>query len=397
MRTSLITYLKNLLISRGQDGAVPLSGDIYSDPTLAEFLADCWVRELAFESAASLIAKSVAKCEFKTFNGGREVRGPEYYLWNVEPNRNQASSAFLYKWIHQLLRYGEALIVEPQPGQLLVADSFQRKAYALYDDVFSGITIGDFAMSAQYTGRDVLYVQLAPVNMRRVTEGLYASYQKLIAYTVKSYQQSRGRHGKLKIDGQAAGAPNFQATLDDLMNNRFKKFFASDNAVVPLTTGYDYEELQQKTYASESTRDVRAMIDDVSDFTAKAYGIPPKLLRGDVVGLKDAVDQFLTFCLDPTVDILQEEINRKRYGQRAFLAGDKLLIDTRAVKHVDLLSAATSIDKLIGSGAFSVNDVLRLTGGQEIGETWADAHWITKNYALAADVLANPNGGDAGA
>lgn len=395
--TSLISYLKNLLIGRGQDGSVPLSGDIFSDPELADFLADCWVRELAFESAVNLIAKSVSKCEFRTFKAGVEVRGLEHYLWNVEPNRNQTSSEFLHKWIHQLLRYNEALIVEPQPGQMLVADSFIRKPYALYDDLFSEVAVGDLTFRETFSGADVLYLRLGQSNMRRVTEGLYESYRQLIRYTLKSYQTSRGRKGKLKISALASQAPDYQQTLQDMANNRLKTFFANDNAVLPLVEGWDYDELQQKTYSNESTRDIRALIDDVSDFTAKAYGIAPKLLRGDAVGLKDSTDFTLTFCIDPLVDMLQESINRRRYGRDAYLAGDKLVIDTRAIKHVDILSSATSIDKLIGSGAFSVNDVLRLTGGQEIDEDWANAHWITKNYSLAADVLANPAGGDAGA
>jgi HK97 family phage portal protein len=354
------------------------------------------VRELAFESAANLIAKSISKCEFRTFKNGTEVRGQEYYLWNVEPNRNQASSVFLHKWLHQLLRYNEALIIEPQPGQLLVADSFTRKPYALYDDLFSDVVVGDLTFRETFKGPEVLYVQLAPANMRLVTEGLYHSYRQLITYTVKAYQTSRGRKGKLKISALASQAPDFQTTLQDMTNQRLKTFFANDNAVLPLLEGWDYDELQQKTYANDSTRDIRALIDDVSDFTAKAYGIAPKLLRGDAVGLKDSTDFTLTFCIDPLVDMLQEEINRKRYGRQLYLAGDKLVIDTRAIKHIDLLSSATSIDKLIGSGAFSVNDVLRLTGGQEIDEPWANAHYITKNYALAADALAAA-GGDADA
>ena len=33
---------------------------------------------------------------------GKEIKGKEYYLWNIEPNTNQNSTAFLHKLIHFL-------------------------------------------------------------------------------------------------------------------------------------------------------------------------------------------------------------------------------------------------------------------------------------------------------
>jgi len=136
------------------------------------------------------------------------------------------------------------------------------------------------------------------------------------------------------------------------------------------------------------------MIDDVSDFTAKAFCIPPALLRGDVQGVSDALDQFLTFCIDPLTDMLSEEINRKRNGFTGFRQGNYLKIDTKAIKHVDLLSVSASIDKLIGSGVFCINDIRELVGEQPIEEDWAYQHFMTKNYSTVADLLAALGGGE---
>ena len=128
------------------------------------------------------------------------------------------------------------------------------------------------------------------------------------------------------------------------------------------------------------------MIDDVSDFTAKGFNMPPALLRGDIQGTSDAVDQFLTFCIDPLADMIQEEINRKRIGQVEFSKGTKIVIDTKTIKHIDLFSISTAIDKLIGSGVFCINDIRKATGDEIIDETvWQ--HWITKNYSSVEDLL----------
>lgn len=136
------------------------------------------------------------------------------------------------------------------------------------------------------------------------------------------------------------------------------------------------------------------MIDDISDFTAKAFGVPPALLRGDVQGVSDAVDQLLTFCIDPLVDMLQEEINRKRVGQLEYIKGTKIDIDTKAIKHIDLLGVSTSIDKLISSGCFTINDIRKIVGEEPIEEEWANQFFMTKNYATVEELLKGLEGGE---
>ena len=62
------------------------------------------------------------------------------------------------------------------------------------------------------------------------------------------------------------------------------------------------------------------------------------------------------------------------------MQGYDLQIDTSAIKHIDIIDAANGIDKLIGSGVCSINDILKLLGRTPISEPWADRHNLTKNY-----------------
>lgn len=354
---------------------------------------DIYIREMAFWSAVNLVANAVSKCEFKTFLNGEEVKGREYYLWNIEPNKNQNSSAFLHKLIAKLYRNNECLVIE-QNGQLLVADNFIRKPYALYDDVFTQVQVEDFTFDRPFNQSEVLYYKLNEENIRKLINGLYESYSKLIAYSMKAYQRSRGTKGIFKYDTiPVAGTPEREA-FDALINRKIKQWMEGDNAALPLGRGQEWKELQHKTYTNESTRDIRAQIDDIFDFTARAIGIHPALLRGDVQDTSKAIEQLLTFCVDPLVDMLQEEINRKRNGYEGFIKGTYLKIDTKCIKHVDLLSVATAIDKLIGSGAFCINDIRKAVGDEVIDEPWAWQHFITKNYETVENALKALEGGE---
>ena len=387
----LLTYIRDFL-----SGGIITSTQV-TDEEFYNLVTEIHIRELAFWSCVNMVANSISKCELKTFVGGKEVKGQEYYLWNVEPNRNQNSSAFMHKLISQLYRNNECLVIE-SGSQLLVADSFQQTEYALIDNTFEGVTVKDYTFPKTYNMSEVMYFKLSEQDMRKITNGIYEGYGKLIAYGMKSYQKSRGNRGVLNYGTLAPGDENAKTAFNDLMDNRFKKFFTSDNAVLPLPKGYEYTDIGSKTYSDSSTRDIRAMADDISDFTAKGFGIPPALAKGDIAGIKDAMVTYLTFCVDPLVTMIAEEIVRKRYGFTEFSKGNYIKIDTKSILHVDLLSVSVAIDKLIASGAFTINDIRKLVGEQPIDEDYANTHFLTKNYSSIDDVLnaLNAVGGTSG-
>ena len=345
-----------------------------------------YIRELAFWTCVNKIANALSKCEFRTYYHHEPVKKGEYYLWNIEPNRNQNASAFLTKLIGKLYLNNEALVVESL-GQLYVADDFQKTVYALYDYQFTGVTVDDFTFGKTFYQNEVLYFQLNSLDMRQLVNLLYSSYNELLQYAANAYRKSRGSRGILDIDAQAQEEDDFSDTLQELMTNYFKKFFESENAVLPLYDGYKYTELQSKTYSSESTRDIKALADDIFDFTARAFSFPPSLAKGDVQDTEKATDELLTFCMDPLARMLEKEINRKRNGMAGFLAGNYLWIDTTAVKHIDIFDIAAPVDKLISSGIYSINDIRRVIGEAPIDEEWAKTHFITRNYGVVTEIL----------
>ena len=363
----------NGIFTKPCSAAVDITGEEKS------YVVDLYIRNLAFQTAVNLIANSISKCEFKTYMNGTETKGREYYLWNVEPNLNQNSSEFIHKWVDKLYKNNECLIIE-QNGQLLVADSFTKKEYALYNHEFSQVTVGDFSFDKIFEMKDVLFFKLHNDNIRRLINGMFDSYGRLIEYTNKSYLKSRGSKGTLDISTVAQNNSNFTKNIEKLFGKDFKKFFESENAVLPLYEGWKYNDIESKTYSNEGTRDIKAMIDDIYDFTARGFGIPPALLKGDIANVEHATDNYLTFCIDPFSDFASEEINRKRNGYTEFSKGNFLRIDTTTIKHFDIISVATNIDKLISSAVFCINDVRRLAGMEKINEDFADKHYITKNY-----------------
>jgi HK97 family phage portal protein len=364
--------------------------DIMKDKDVQSAMYEVYLRELAFWTCVNKIANAISKCEFKTYIKKKEVKGQEYYLWNYEPNQNQNATSFMNKLIGKLYRNNECLVVEVN-NHIYVADSYSKEVLALKEYRFSGITFDGYELSETQEMSEVMFFELNSENMRNLTNGMYETYSKLLIYAQDAYKKSRGKKGILNIGAIAQESENFDETFQELMSTHFKNFFESDSAVLPLFDGYEYQDISEsgKTYSTESTRDIKSLADDIFEFTARAFSFPPSLAKGDVQDTGKAIDELLTFVIDPLIKMLQQEINRKRNGYTGFKAGNYVKIETLAVKHIDIFDIATPVDKLISSGAFTINDILEVLGKPKIEEDWANQHFMTKNYSKIQDLLSD--------
>lgn len=344
------------------------------------------LKGIAFWGIVNKIANVISKCEFRTYINNKEVKGNEYYLWNYNPNPNQNSNEFIKQLISQLYQYNECLIFEKN-NQLFVADNtYTHNKNGFSEDTFEDIEVNSTPLGKTLRRNEVIFIKLNNDDVRKLVDGLSMSYLSLIDTAINSYGKNRGRKGILNIDASATSNPDFEERVSNLLNNDFKKFFESDNAVLPLFQGFDYQDIESKIYAGDNTRDVKNLCDDIFDFTARAFSFPPSLAKGDVQDTEKAVEEMLTFCIEPLIELIQTEINRARNG-KSVLKGTYIKIDYKSIKHRDLLDAATQIDKLIASGVASINDILRLFGEPNLAEEWADKHYITKNYSNIEEEL----------
>ena len=350
------------------------------------------LRDMSFWICANMIANAVGRCEFRTFRGGKEIREREHYLWNVEPNVNQNSTAFLHKLVAKLLTDGECLVISTRQREgydaLVVADSYMLNGcYPSKQNEYTDVQVGDVSYEKTFREREVLHLRLNHVNIKPVLDGLYTSYCRLITAAMKRYEWDKGQHWKVHVGQLASGAEDFTENFSRMIEQQVKTFLDSNGAILPEFDGYAYTNEGGK--ASVELADIQAQMKDVLGFTAKALQIPAVLVDGSIQGTEDAQGRFLTGCIDPICDQLQEEINRKRYGYDRMRAGDYLRVDTSSIRHFDMFANAANVEKLVGSGAFTINDVLRSAGLPTIPEPWADEHYMTKNIAaLGAETTA---------
>ncbi len=350
------------------------------------------IRELCLMVCVDLIANALGKCEIKTYRNNEEIFEREHYMWNVEPNVNQSSSAFHHKWVKRLVEDGEVLIISTTGTDgseaVVVADSFEcSNQYPVRQNEYTQVTVGDMTYRKTFLESEVMHLSLTHTNVKSVIDGMYQSYYRMYDAAVRAYTWGQGKHLKVHVDQTASAAEGWAQKFQDTLEQQVKPFLDSNGAILPEFDGYKYDWFNKPNSEKGDTRDIRALVDDIFAFTARALLIPAVLIEGKVEATGDARQRFLTDCIDPLCDQLQEEANRKRYGYKAWREGTYLRVDSSSITHFDLFANAANVEKLVGSGAFSINDILKAAGRTPINEEWANKHYMTKNIAALAAAL----------
>lgn len=382
-----IDFFRDLLISKPNDGKY----ELYQIEVAKKDFA---VQLLAFQAAKNKIANAFAKCEIQKLENGKKVEDEDHYRFNYEPNRNQSASEFKKRLISKLLVGNECLIIEIG-GEYFIADSFTKETDGIKGSKYRDITVNNKTVKKTCSENNVLYFKLNNDNITGLVNTLSKTYSDIIQYSEASYRRSKGRKAVLNIEARASSNPKFSENVDKLYNKDLRSFFKADNAVLPLFDGFNYDELTAVKGATDAnTRDIKAQIDDVFDFTARAFNIPVGLLKGDIVDTEQMTHDLLTYCIEPITKLIEDELIRKKIGLTGFIYGNTFKVSTSRITNVDIIKSATAVDKLIASGVCSINEIRERFKLERLDEDWASKHFITKNYTTFTDLENSEKGGN---
>ena len=380
MRTLRFTdFLSDLLdfAKRDADGNVVLPGGVNESAS-----TQLDVEELALFSVIDLIASAASLCEWRTYAKGERQCGESWYSWNICPNQNQNGTEFKRLLVARLLYFNEAMVFE-RNGQYYIADSFHQEQFAFRQNVYNGVTCCDLTLNYPLLEENVWHFRLANQNAAQLLGNLRNLYSKAMEEAWNKYQKSGGRSGILEISAQARGKKTFETDMSKLMNDRFRKFFESKNAVLPLFEGYKYvpQDGPASQKAASEVSDMDSLIRQAQDRACNAYHVPPSILRGDVTNQDQAISSMLSFAVKPPMAVIQSEVNRKSYG-KAVLEGWYMRIDTTHIKTVDVFDVAEKVDKLFQDSLYNPNDLREKLDDEPINAAWANQYARTKNVEV---------------
>ena len=369
------------------------------ESVIEEKIQEVYYKELAIQTAITLIANAIAKCEIKVYEKNREVKNKTYYTLNVSPNKNENSSQLWHKAIEKMVYDNESIIVEVGDG-LYCADSYSVEEYPIIGNLYKGVAIGNLQLNKTFKSEGVFRLQLNNAHIKKLIDGLYEQYGQLMSYAAKNYKKSNGTKYKLVLDQVKASDEKFQETYREVVQKQLKDFVENENAVYLQYKGYDLQDVSPTT--NKDSSDFRNLRKEMFEIVAQAFQIPVSLMLGNITNMNEIVKIFLTFCIDPIADMISEEITRKISGDYDnWVKGNYVKVDTSTINHIDILDVAEKADKLIASGTCCIDEVRSIIGFDRLNTEFSQQHFITKNYdtvenRLIGDGKNNYEGGENG-
>ena len=343
------------------------------------------MKRLAIEICISFLARTVGQSEFRIKNGDEYVKDELYYRLNKRPNKNTTASTFWQKYISKLIYDNEVLVIQADDGDLLIADSFTHKKYAVYEDVFSDIVVRDFEFNRSYKQSEVLHLKYGNERLSKLLDGLFVDYGDLFGMILNGQKRKNQIRATVDMDMINAQSEKRQAKLQEFINNMYKAVETKDVAIIPQQPGFEYKEQSGNGIAGQSVDEINKVTNGFLEQVAMAIGIPLSLIRGDMADVEKQTKNYMFFSVSPLLKKIKDECDVKFFTKKQFLDGN--FIEVRKPSYRDIFDLATAVDKLVSSGVFNGNELRSELGHETTDEEIHKKYHITKNYQTSDEAL----------
>lgn len=336
------------------------------------------LKQLAIQICINFIARTISQSDFRVKHGKDFIKGDLYYLLNVKPNWNDNSSDFWQKVIYKLIYDNECLIIHTNEDYFLVADSFERVEYAVKEDVFRYVTVKGLDMGRPYTRGEVIYLKYNNQNLSPLIDGLWEDYGKLFGIIMSAQLRKSQIRGVVDLETINLKDEKNQKHLQDFIDKMYNAFSTKEIAIVPQQKGFNYEE-QGKSFQGQSVEEIDKVTDGFLSKVAMALGIPLSLIKGDMADVEKQTRNYMTFCIDPMIKKITDELNMQLFEKTEYLDGWR--VDVRRASYSNMFDVATAVDKLRSAGVMNGNELRDELGLDRVDDEMLESYVMTKNYS----------------
>lgn len=349
------------------------------------------MKRLAIESCASFLGRTISQSEFRVKDGQKYVKDALYYRLNVRPNKNMTSNTFWETVVTKLIYDNECLIILSDDMDLLIADDFEHNQYAVMEDTFSKVKVKGYEFKRTFRQSEVLHWRYRNESLTPLIDGLFTDYGDLFGRIMSSQKRKNQIRSTVKVDAMTSKSKEGLEKLQEFINRMYKAIGDKDVAIIPEQPGFEYKEhFTGSGQGIQSVEEINKVTGGFFDQVATALGIPLPLIRGDMADVEKVTKNYMMYTINPLLKKICDEGNAKFFTEKEYFAGRKL--EAKGVSYYSIFDLATSIDKLISSGAFTGNEMRLEAGYEKSDDPNLDKHYITKNYQEMAPAEGGDNG-----
>ena len=339
-----------------------------------------YLKKSALETCVNLIGRTISLAEFRFTKDGKKQKHDFDYLLNVRPNTDETAASFWQDFIYTLLVENEILVILTDDNDLLIADSFDRNEYAIYEDTFTNVTVKNYTFKRTFKMSEVIHLTYNNEKLSHFLDGMFSDYTEMFSRMIETKMYESQIRALAGLDSTQTLDEKNRERLNKFVNRVYEKFKTTSFAIVPKLKGFEYQEVTaNQNRASKSVDELDKVKKDLTGNVAQILGIPPVLVNGDMANYETAIKAYIRFCIKPLIKKLEDELKNKLIPQSEYENGLNLKIF--GVAELSPLEVATAIDKLISSGTFNGDEIRPMFGYEVTGEEIHSQYFVTKNYA----------------
>ncbi|MDW4379947.1 phage portal protein [Staphylococcus saprophyticus] len=375
----------------GRNEAIEFS---YDFELLRETSHKAYIKQWALDTCINHIARTISQTKFEIIDGeNKDSSSTTHYKLNVRPNTDESAATFWQKVIRKLIYDNEVLIVVTDNKDLIIADDFHREEYALYDDIFEHVIIGEFEFERSFKMSEVIYLEYNNICITNMLYGMFGDYGDIFGRLIKSNLMNNQIRATLSTDANFTLNDKTQKAMQDFIDKAYEAYASNDIAIVPIQKGYEYQEhTSSNTKSSSQVDDLAKIPNQLLSYVARNLGIPVGLINGDTADIEAMTDNYMKFCIKPIIEKITDELNAKLFSERGYKEGKR--IKAISIDQKGPLEVSEAADKLIASGSFNRDEIRVLTGFEPIGSEEMQKFIITKNYQTVDEESTSDEGGD---
>lgn len=355
---------------------------------IAKDLTKVQLAVMAQEKAAGMIAKAIAKSEIVLTQGEKRRKDEAYYRLNIRPNDNETGTDFWFNVARELVATGDCVVVRMPNGKYYRANSYQMDDYVLFSKTYSNITITDgyneVVLRYGVSSDDIMHFRYGTAKMRKFTDNVLNNLNDALNAVQSLETIANTPLLKFKVDAnlqfrrRTADGKEIRLTLDNVLDEFKEKIDGKKLAIITEQTGTSLEFMDVKKQVTAA--EVGALADIINKECAAAYDIPLGVFNGQITEQSDATNEFITYAVSPVAEVINDTLGAKLVGEKDYIKGERAFVWLAHFKHIDVIDAANSLDKLRAIG-FTLDEIFEMVGYPALNTEFSTTRALTKNYA----------------
>lgn len=361
------------VINRNKE-IVPLDDlNLYKD-----YESNAAFKRIAIESVIGFIARIIIQSEIRIKKNDKYIKDSAYYQLNVKPNKNQTAAKFWHDVIHRLIYDGELLVIRSREGDLLIADDFHKREYAVREDRFNDIYVRGMKLDGTFKRSEVIYMEYGNEELSKLVDSLFSEYGDLIGRMFETQKMKNQIRSTVSVESSNLKNEEGIKALQNFINKSYEAIKNKSIAIVPQQKGMEYEEHSKQGSSGQSVDEVNKTTDGFLDQVCHSVGLPPNLLKGDMADVENMTRNAMKFCIDPILKIISDELNSTLISKSSYLKGERITI--KRISYRDLFDVAEAVDKLRSSSVVDGHELRDELGMEHSDDPIHSEFIMTKNY-----------------